>query len=187
MSSINSAWYRWRWSHSECVPRHWRAAFVLPWGCPWCEWNVGLCKAAVTIRLYCLCMMTSKSSLPFLLKLSKFVTTDDASNLKHSLEEHNWVLGPLNLCDSHHLRCLEWQELRVKAFQMSQVVLVEYGSGKGGLANAVLRRPCSPPNCLLMSTVGVSEERDWCESKLKKTCIQYTHEENRTCTAYKLL
>ena len=48
----------------------------------------------------------------------------------------------------------------MKAFQMSQVVLVEYGSGKGGLANAVLRRPCSPPNCLLMSTVGVSEERD---------------------------
>ena len=28
----------------------------------------------------------------------------------------------------------------MKAFQMSQVVLVEYGSGKGGLANAVLRQ-----------------------------------------------
>ena len=33
--------------------------------------------------------MMRTSSLPFLLKLYKFVTTDDASNLKHSLEEQH--------------------------------------------------------------------------------------------------
>ena len=32
------------------------------------------------------------------------------------------------------------QDLRLKSLKIPELVLVEYGSGKGGLANAVLRR-----------------------------------------------
>ena len=46
-----------------------------------------------------------------------------------------------------------------------------------------LRRPCSPPNCLLMSTVGVSEERGMC-IKIVKTCIHMKKIEHVQHTNY---